>query len=1039
MKQISFQKNKNKRKKRSITCLIAICMLLSSSVMFAQLSVSGTVTDETGDPLIGVNVSIKGTTIGNITDIDGKYTLQAPGEQSILVFSFIGYKSAEVRIGSQRVINHQLIEDTQALEEVVIVGYGVQKKVTVTGSVASVTGEELKASPTTNLTNSMVGRMPGVIGFSRGDEPGEGGTEIRIRGTNSLGSRDPLIVIDGVPGREGGLNRLNPSEIENISVLKDAAAAIYGSRAANGVILVTTKRGKTGKPTISYQGNFGFSQAIRLPEMCNAYEYATLLNEISPAAKPYTDDDLRMFQDGSDPWGHPNTDWYEVGLRDAAPLYRHDVSMSGGSDKFKFYLNLAANGEDGLYKRSANRYDQYSIRANLDANITKYIDLSFGTIMRLEDRQYPTKSSGDIFSAFRRSKPTMPAFWPSGEPGPDIEYGDNPAVTGTKATGNDRRKDYYIQNTLRINIAIPNVEGLSFTGSGSYDKLFKQRKRFRKPFYLYSWDGGDDHVVVPAKKGWDTPELLQEHTDQTAWLLSGIINYNRTFGKHNISATVGMEAENKQQDFLSAFRKYFLADNIDEMDLGGMQDLENSGNSWEEARLNYFGRVSYNYLEKYLIEFVLRADGSYRFPKNKRYGYFPGVSAAWRASEEVFWKENVPFIEYFKLRGSVSQTGNDALLDADNKYDRSIQYLSTYWLNKNNERTSTNYYVFGTNESVMLLPSRTPNLDITWEVGTTYNLGLDFKFLQGRLTWESDIFYHKRTKMLILRNASLPEISGITLPRENLGKMENKGFETLMSWSDRAGNVDYNISVNATYAKNKILFWDETPGIPDYQKSTGKPIGLRTDGDNLYYQADGVFKDWDEVNAYPHWSGAQPGDIRFKDVNGDGKIDANDKVRSDKTSEPRFVGGINLGASWKGFDIRMLFQSALGSEVYIQTWSGTVGNFLKEFYDKRWTPENPNGKHPRVYERENQYWVNNRNTYWLRSGDYFRLKNMEIGYNFDFPALRNIGITALRVYTNASNIFTIDKLKVADPENDNKDLARYPQRRVYNFGVSATF
>lgn len=1034
------KQTKECRRTRTVSFLFTLLFLLCCMQGFAQnIAIQGTVIDVSGEPLIGVNVSIKGTTIGSITDLDGKYTLNAPDNNSVVVFSFIGYKREEVVVGSKTTIDMTLHDDTQLIDEVVVVGYGVQKKVTVTGSVASVAGDELKASPTTNLSNAMVGRMPGVIGFSRNDEPGGGGTTIRIRGTNSLGSRDPLIVVDGVPGREGGLDRLNPSEIESISVLKDAAAAIYGSRAANGVILVTTKRGKEGKPTITYSGNIGFSQAIRLPEMCDAYEYATLLNEINPNAKEYTDEDLELFRNGNDPWGHPNTDWYGVGIKDYSPIYRHDIGMSGGSDKFKYYLNLAANGEDGVYKNSANRYDQYSIRANIDAKVSKYVNISYGNISRMEYRQYPTKSASSIFSALRRSKPTEPAFWPTGEPGPDIEYGDNPAVTGTDATGYDRKKDYYIQNTLKINIDIPWVEGLSLTGSASYDKLFKMRKKFNKPFLLYSWDGGEDHKLTPAKKGYATPELTQEHTDQTDWLISGIVNYNRSFGNHNISATLGMEAESKQQDFLSAFRKNFLSDAIDEMDLGGMNELTNSGNSWEEARLNYFGRIGYNYLERYLVEFVLRADGSYRFPKNKRFGYFPGVSAAWRASEETFWKENLSFIEYFKLRGSVSQTGNDALLNADNKYDRSIQYLDTYWLNKNNARDKTYYYVFGTDENMMILPSRTPNSNITWEVGTTYNMGFDFKFLDSRLTWETDVFYHKRTKMLILRNASLPEISGITLPRENMGEMENKGFETLVSWSDRVGEVDYSISANGTYAKNKILFWDETPGIPVWQQSTGKSVGLRTDGDNLYYVADGVFKDWDEVNAYPHWSGAQPGDIRFKDINGDKVINADDKVRSDKTSEPRFVGGLNLGLRWRNWDFMALFQGAVGAEVYIQTWSGTVGNFLKEFYDQRWTPENPNGSHPRVYERENQYWVNNRNTYWLRSGDYFRLKNMEIGYNFDFPCMKNAGISALRVYTNASNIFTLDNLKVADPENDNKDLSGYPQRRVINLGVSVTF
>lgn len=1025
MKNLLFQ-NKNHGLPQRMLCTLFIFLISITAAIAQNVTVKGKVVDANGEALIGVNVSVKGTTIGTITDLDGNYTLQAPNAKSTLTFSFIGFQSTDVAVNNQSTINITLKEDSQNLDEVVVVGYGVQKKVTVTGSVASVSGEMLKASPTTNLTNGMLGRMPGVIGFSRADEPGGGGTTIRIRGTNTLGSKDPLIVIDGVPSRAGGLNRLNPSEIESMSVLKDAAAAIYGSRAANGVILVTTKRGKEGKPTVTFSGNYGFSNPIRLPEMANAFEYATMMNEISPNAKPYSDEDLQLFKDGTDPWGHPDTDWYDAAIKPSSPMYRTDVGLSGGSDKFKFYLNLGANGEDGIYKNSANRYDQYSIRANLDAKVSNYVNVSFGTLGRIEYRQYPTKSAGSIFSALRRSKPTLPAFWPSGEPGPDIEYGDNPVVTGTDATGYDRQKDYYVQNTLKVNVDIPWVQGLRLTGSASYDKYFKMRKKFDKPYYLYSWDGGDDHKVVPGKRGYATPQLTQEHTDQTAWLLSGVLDYNRTFGDHTVGVTAGMEAEEKQQDFLSAFRKYFLSDKIDEMNAGGMTDLTNGGSSWKERRKNYFGRFSYNYLERYLVEFVWRVDGSYRFPKNKRYGFFPGVSAAWRVSEENFWKENLDFIEYFKLRGSVSQTGNDALLNADGNYDQSIQYLNTFGFGDT--------YIFGTAENPRLTPTRTPNPNITWERGTTYNLGFDFKFLNSRLTWESDLFYHKRTHMLISRNASLPEISGITLPRENLGEMENKGFETMIGWNDKIGDFEYDLSLNGTYAINKILFWDETPGIPEYQKSTGRPVGSP-----LFYVADGVFNNQAEIEGYPHWSGTVPGDIKFKDINNDGKITADDRVRRTKNAEPRFVGGFNVNLRYKNFDLMALFQGALGAETYIQTWSGTVGNYLKDFYDKRWTEENPNVEHPRAYERENQYWISNWNTYFIRSCDYLRLKNMELGYNITLPALKNAGISNARIYVNATNIFTIDKLKVADPEADSKDITSYPQRRVVNFGVSLTF
>ena len=1004
--------------------------VLCTTVVFAQQKpIKGTVVDATGEPLIGVNVSVKGTTIGTITDVDGKYSLEVPAKGT-LVFSFIGYKTAEIPIGSQSVVDQTLNEDTQNIDEVVVVGYGVQKKASLTGAVATLKGEELKASPTTNLTNGMVGRMPGVIGFQRSDEPGGGGTTIRIRGTNSLGSKDPLIVIDGVPGRAGGLDRINPNEIESISVLKDAAAAIYGSRAANGVVLVTTKRGKEGKPTITYTGNMGFASPTRLPEVCDAYEYSVLLNEISTNAggsPKYTAEDLELFRNGQDPWGHPNTNWYDEAIKNVSPIYRHDVSISGGSDKFKFYLNLAANGEDGIYKKSANRYDQYSIRANIDAKINQYIDLSYGTISRMEIRHYPTYGATDIFSALVRSKPNQTGYWPSGEPGPDIEYGHNPVVMGTDATGKDNQKDYYLQNTLKINIKIPGVEGLTLTGSGTYDKYFKNRHYFKTPYMLYSWDGNEEHKLSAGQKGPATPELTEERTDQTFWMANAVANYNRTFGDHTIGVTVGLEAEKRDQNFVKAFRKYFLSSSKEDMDLGGVSEMTNSGNSWKEARLNYFGRVSYNYLERYLVEFVWRADGSYRFPTNKRYGFFPGVSAAWRVSEEGWWKENVRFIDYFKLRGSISQTGNDALVDTNGNLDRSIQYLNTYKF--------AGYYLYGNSYAPYLEPTRTPNPNITWEVGTTYNVGLDFKFLQNRLSWETDAFYHKRTNMLIYRNASLPETSGITLPRENLGEMCNRGFESLISWQDRAGKVNYNASINMTYAKNKILYWDEVPGVPEYQQSTGNLANT-----DLYYVYDGVFKDQADVDATKaKWSGARPGDIKFKDVNGDGKIDADDRVRSKRNSEPKFVAGITLGANWNNFDFMMLFQGAVGGETYVwRERAGEAGNFYKETYENRWTPENPSSVHPRIFNRENEYWVSNRNTYYLKNTDYLRLKNLEIGYAFNLPGIQKAGISNLRIYANATNLFTIDGVKVQDPEAN--DTGReYPQRRVVNFGATITF
>lgn len=1020
--------------KRAKLVLFTLLLLLCCVPAFAQnFSVKGTIIDSTGEPLIGVNVSIKGTTIGTISDLDGKYTLEAPSSNSIIVFSFIGYKTEEVTIGSQKTIDMTLNDDTQLIEEVVVVGYGVQKKVTVTGSVASVAGEELKASPTTNLSNAMVGRMPGVIGFQRSDEPGGGGTTIRIRGTNSLGHKDPLVVIDGVPGRAGGLNRINPNEIESMSVLKDASAAIYGSRAANGVILITTKRGKEGKPTVTYAGSMGFSQAARIPELADAFEYATMVNEIdkySGRDPRYSAEDLQLYQDGTDPWGHPNTNWYKETIKDFSPIYRHDLSISGGNDRYKFFISLAANGEEGIYKKSANRYDQYSVRANLDMKVNEYLDISYGTINRLQITNYPARGAGDIFSSMVRSKPNQVAYWPSGEPGPDIEYGDNPVVRATPATGEDIHKEYYIQNTLKATLKIPGVEGLSLIGTGSYDQHFNNRRRFETPFTLYTWNGNPEHKLTPALKGVSQPELEERRDDQTDWMVNLVATYDRSFGDHNFGVTLGVEAQENQWRRVRAKRKYFISDALDEIDNGSVTDMETEGNSWKESRINYFGRASYNYLEKYILEFVFRYDGSYRFPKNKRYGFFPGVSAAWRASEEPFWQENLNFINYFKLRGSISQTGSDYLVDKDGNLDRTIQYLNTYGFGTE--------YMFGNTFQKTLYPTRTPNPNITWEVGTTYDIGLEFKFLDNRLSFETDLFYQKRTNMLIYRNASLPQISGISLPRENIGEMSNKGIEGLLTWNDRAGKVNYDLALNMTYAKNKLEFWDETPGIPEYQRRTGKSVNTE-----LWYIADGVFNTQEELDNYPHWANARTGDIKYIDINKDGIIDANDRVRSNKNSDPRLVFGVTASLSWNNFDLRALFQGATGGITYIwRERAGEAGNFYKFMYEKRWTEENPMVEHPRAYNRSNEYWATDsedqKNTYYQFKTDYLRLKNLEIGYTFNFPAIRNVGIQDLRVYVNGTNLFTIDNVKVQDPEA-NSTGRDYPQRRIWNAGVSVTF
>jgi len=1024
--------------KRMKGLIALMLMLFTASSVFAQITVTGTVTDAKNETLIGVNVLVKGTATGGVTDVNGKFTVRVPNAQSVLVFSYVGYLPQEITVGNQQTINVVMREDTQGLEEVVVVGYGVQRKVTVTGAVASMRGEELKASPTTNLSNGIVGRMAGVIGFQRSDEPGGGGSTIRIRGTGTQGFKDPLYVIDGIPDRMGGFNRINPGDIESVTVLKDASAAIYGSRAANGVILITTKRGKEGKPTISYSGSWGYSQPTRLPAVCDSYEYGTLLNEIYEYYKgtvgPYTAEDLQKFKDGSDPWGHPNTNYYEQALKKVAPMYRHELGVSGGTDRARYFANVSMVGEDGLFKKGVNRFDNYSIRLNLDVKINDYISMAFGNTSRLENAKYPNWSAGDIFTSLVRSKPTMFGFMPNGQPGPDLEYGQNPVVMATGVTGLDNQKRYYIQNNLNFVIKIPGIEGLTVTPQFAYDKLFYTRKFFRTPFLLYQWTGTDEHITMPVTRGGGDGyviDLEQRLEDQTAWTVQTVVNYNFTIASHhNIGIMAGIEAQSKTWQQTLAYRKGFISDALPELNNGPLDERRAEGYSWEEARLNYFGRVGYNFQERYLFDFIWRYDGSFRFPKNKRYGFFPGVSAAWRISEESFWKDNVPSIDFFKLRGSVSRTGMDYLVDSDGNLDRTIQYLSTY-----NFGTD---YLLGTTFNRTLKPARTPNPNITWETSDKYDIGIELRALNSRLSFEGDVFLEKRSNMLRNRSASLPEISGITLPRENIGKMSNRGVEGLIRWDDKAGAIRYNIAFNFTYAKDRLDFIDEVPGIPAWQRATGKP-----DGTDLFYKVDGVFKDQAAVDAYPHWTNAKPGDLRFVDVNGDGQITADDRYRPNMRKEPTFIGGVPIGISYKNFDVNIFFQGASGGFTYVyRERAGEAGNFFKWQYDNRWTKENPSDKYPRIYNREDPYWASEgdrKNEYFMRNTDFIRLKTAEIGYSLSNLAfIKDIGIQSFRIYVRGQNLFTIDKIKFQDPEQNNASKD-YMQRRYFDFGANLTF
>jgi len=1010
-------------------------LAIASGTKPQQNRITGTVIDKDGAPIIGANVVVTGTTLGAITDIAGKYSIEVPPGSKSLTFSFIGMVPQEIAIGTLTQINVNMVESAVGLNEVVVIGYGTAKKATVTGSISSVTGENLQSSPSINFTNSLSGRLPGLVAVTQSGEPGHDDALLRIRGSNTLGDNSPLIVVDGIANRQ--LIGLNSLDIESITILKDASAAIYGSEAANGVILVTTKRGSAGKLKVNLTYNQGLAMPTIIPKMADAATYATMLNETSSyqgTLPRFSEADIQKYKDGSDPWGHPNTDWYAATFKPSSMQRDVNLSASGGSETIKYFVSIGSKYQDAIYKNSATNYSQANFRSNMDAKISDNIRLSFDISGRQETRNYPTRSANDIFSFLIKGKPIYPAYWPNGLPGPDIEYGDNPVVMVTSKTGYDKTIDYYLNSNMKLDITIPWVKGLSISGNASFDKKFEDEKLWQKPWYLYNWDYqtyDENNIPVLIKsgaKGFSEPRLTQMMSNGQTVTLNGLINYEITIAdKHNIKAMLGTERITGESKYISAFRRYYVSTSIDEMFAGGDLEKTNNGSASKNARLDYLGRLDYNYLGRYIAEFVFRYDGSYIFPEGKQFGFFPGVSLGWIISKESLWKDKLSFINFFKIRGSWGQTGNDRI--------DPYQYLSTYGF-------SSNTYVFDMSvENKMLSESRIPNPNVTWEVANQANIGFDGQLFKGRIEFSFDYFNNLRTNILWARNASVPSSTGLTLPMENIGKVANRGFEFNLGTNNKIGDFSYNVSVNGGFQKNEIKFWDETPGVPDYQQSTGHPMNSQ-----LFYQAIGIFRDQAAVDAYPHWEGARPGDIIYEDVNKDGVIDGLDRVMSYKSDLPTFTGGLNINLGYKNFYSSIIVTWATGAEFEHKTNSGDWGNYLAEDAIGRWTVDNPDATKPRTWERMDEYWScssdepglgANPNTYWLRNNDFMRLKNIEIGYNMPNTISKKLGIDGIRIYLSGINLITLTKLKSFDPEVTTSEA--YPPSKVYNLGINLTF
>ncbi|MEJ5146088.1 SusC/RagA family TonB-linked outer membrane protein [Sphingobacterium sp. MYb388] len=1011
---------------------LSCCLVLLGLAGTAQQNktLNAIVLTDNGSPIAGASILLKKTGKGTSTNQDGKFTISYSTSDTLIISS-LNYTSKQVHLHGQTNLQITLQEKSQQVDEVVVVGYGTQRKATLTGSVTQINANEINESKSPNIANSLAGRMPGLVVNNRSGEPGADGSSILIRGSGTTGNNAPLIVIDGVANR-GGFERLNPTDIESITVLKDASAAIYGAQAANGVILVTTKRGGTGKPTINYAGSFGLSEPTRVPKLVNSYDYALFRNEKDirqgQGNVTYTPEQIQKFKDQSDPISYPNTDWYSEVLKPLTPQTQHSLSISGGSEKIKYFVSGAYLYQDAFYKKSATNYNQYNLRSNIDAKITDNFKLGLDIVGRKEDRNNPPTGADGIFLSILGSYPGLAPFYPNGLPVAGIE-GPNPLQMAQGYNGYLRKRNNSIQTTINGELKLPYItKGLSLLGFAAFDFTFYNEKSFTKPFDLYRYNSTTDTYNNVRTLLLGDPSISQSYGDSNLKTFHLRLNYNRQFGQHDVSAFVAAEQSDYYNEGIFANRQGLVSSQIDQL-FAFFYDVTRQGNGStadQNARRNYFGRLNYAYANKYLAEFVFRRDGSFNFPPGRQYGNFPGLSLGWRLGEEKFIKDNFSFVTELKLRASISRLGNDRI----NQY----QFLTRYTVAQDYNR-----YYLGDGENPGyapgLMPGVAPNPNITWEVEEMKNVALEGSFFNNKLDFSAEYFWAKRDHLLAKRNVSVPHTTGLQLPDENIGRVDRKGIELTLGTKGSIQDFKYFVNANMTRTWSKIVFIDESPNVLEWQKQQGYQLGSW-----LVYRTDGLFRTQEELdNTTAKLPGSQVGDIRYLDINNDGVINANDQERIYESPTPLLVYGLRMGGSYKNLSFSMLWQGQAKAKQIILPQANN-GEFIPPqwLYEDRWTPENPNAKYPGAFDRT--YNINNRaSDFWLQDMSFFKLKTVEVGYTFSGEKLEKSGIKNLRLYLNGFNMFSFDKVKHYDPETVSYTGAYYPQTRIYTVGVNLSF
>lgn len=971
-------------------------------------TVKGTVKDANGDPIIGATVKVKGSTGGTVTDIDGKFTLDAPAGAELEVSS-IGYLKQIVKAKGNIAI--VLKDDSQTLDELVVVGYGVQKKENLTGAVASMNAEKLATRPVSSLSSALAGEMAGVTAVQTSGAPGGQNASITVRGQNSVNAASPLVIVDGVPG---SMNVINPAEIESVTVLKDAAsAAIYGVQAANGVILITTKKGKTGKTTVSYNATFSWSSLLSKLDLVDAYGYAYLYNEAylndhPGATKPFSDETVEKYRTGQ----LPSTDWYKEALTGSGFEHQHNLSLSGGNDKTTYNMYLGYLSQDGVTKDID--YNRINARMNITSQINKYITLGLNASGYRGTKQDAWAGYTQVIQGMSRSHPTDPVYDEDG----NFKYVgvDNPvAVQGRDKTGWKKTID---QEVFLIGSAeIKPIKDLSIKGVYSWRNWTQDQLGFKKTWGYGTYNSGQrEGYVYNYNYDYLTGQIL--------------VNYNKSFGDHNIGILAGMESYDVKSRYVTATRKGGGNNNLDEsLNTLDASSQKNTNGGTEMTRLSYFGRLQYNYAGKYLFEANVRRDASSRFPKNSRWGTFPAFSAGWRISEEAFMK-NIDWLSNLKLRLGWGKTGNEEL-----KSDDLYPAVPTY---------AYGSYMFGNSLYSTAYESRLVNDQLKWATVTNYELGIDAGFLNNKLTMELSVYKKKTNDMLLY--LPLQGVIGLSAPAQNVGSVENRGFELVLGHNNRIGkDWSYNLSLNMGYNKNEIIDMAGTDGPIDngYGGTDDTQWNIEGYGVSSYYGyvADGLFRTEEELKKGPLRTGNEKlGDIRYKDFDDDGKITAADrKIIGNKM--PKWTGGFNFRVGYKNFELSGLLQGAFDAKRYYNGEASYAffnnASCLNKHWD-RWSEENPNGNFPRLSLTSQTNYAFS--SFWLQDASYVRLKNLTLAYTLPSEVISRIGLSFAQVYLTGENLFTISGLdKGLDPESGNSRGWSYSNVRKISCGLKLTF